>query len=290
MKVVHFTIPVSKEQTIVVQEDILLHYYNHLHRHREIQIEWVVEGTGILIAGNYMQRFESGDIYIIGANQSHIFKSDEVYFQDGENKNIHSISIFFNHEQLSENLLRLPEMMGIRKFVDSLHNGMQLPDSDVIKNTIAEIVSSRESLRLASFIRLLHQISNVRNSKPLATNNSEQLISEVEGIRMDQIFQYLVANYKKHISLNEISEIANLTPHAFCRYFKKHTDKTFISFLNELRVNEACKMIVSGKFNSFSDVSYETGFDNVTSFNRVFKKTIGQSPREYLRSFRERLI
>ncbi|WAC14010.1 helix-turn-helix domain-containing protein [Dyadobacter pollutisoli] len=290
MKVVQFTIPVSKEHTIVVQEDILPHYYNHLHRHREVQIEWVVEGTGILIAGNYMQRFESGDVYIIGANQSHIFKSDEVYFHPEEDKKIHSISIFFDPRQLSENLLSLPELTVIRKFVDSLHNGMQIPESDVIKKTITEIVHSKESMRVASFIKLLHQVSTVRNIKPLATNNSEQIISEVEGIRMDQIFQYLVANYKKHISLTEISEIASLTPQAFCRYFKKHTDKTFVSFLNELRVNEACKMIVSGKFDSFSDVSYQTGFDNVTNFNRVFKKTMGQSPREYLKDFRERLI
>lgn len=290
MKVVQFTIPVSKEQTIVVQEDILPHYYNHLHRHREVQIEWVVKGTGILIAGNYMQRFESGDVYVIGANQPHLFKSDDVYFQGEEDKRIHSISIFFNHGRLSENLLRLPEMTGIRKFIDGLHNGMQLPESDVIKNTITEVVASRESLRVASFICLLHQISTVRNIKPLATNNSEQLISEAEGMRMDQIFQYLVTNYKRHISLTEISEIASLTPHAFCRYFKKHTDKTFVGFLNELRVNEACKMIVSGKFDSFSDVSYKTGFDNVTNFNRVFKKTIGRSPREYLRDFRDKVI
>jgi YesN/AraC family two-component response regulator len=292
MKVVQFTIPVSKENTIVVQEDILHHYYNHLHRHREVQIEWVVEGTGILIAGNYMQRFGSGDVYIIGANQSHIFKNDETYFDPEEGKQVHSISIFFNPHQLMDNILNLPEMSGIRKFVDGLHNGFQIPEesADAIKSTIREIMQAKDGLRVSSFITLLHQFSVARNMQPLATNNSEHIISEVEGIRMDQIFQYLVANYKNHISLHEISEVANLTPQAFCRYFKKHTDKTFVSFLNELRVNEACKMIVSGRFDSFSEVSYQTGFDNVTNFNRVFKKTIGKSPREYHRDFRARLI
>lgn len=292
MKVVQFTIPVSKENTIVVQEDILPHYYNHLHRHREVQIEWVIEGTGILIAGNYMQRFGSGDVYIIGANQSHIFKNDEVYFDPEEGKQIHSVSIFFNPHQLMNNILNLPEMNGIRKFVDGLHNGFQIPQesAESIKTIIKEVMQAKDSLRVASFITLLHQFSIARNMQPLSTNNSEHIISEVEGIRMDQIFQYLVTNYKNHISLNEISEVANLTPQAFCRYFKKHTDKTFVSFLNELRVNEACKMIVSGKFDSFSEVSYQTGFDNVTNFNRVFKKTIGKSPREYHRDFRARLI
>ncbi|WP_026631188.1 AraC family transcriptional regulator [Dyadobacter alkalitolerans] len=291
MKVVQFTIPVSKEHTIVVQEDILPHYYNHLHRHREVQIEWVVEGSGILIAGNYMQRFESGEVYIIGANQSHIFKNDEAYFNPEEKKQVHSVSIFFNPTQLHQNILSLPEMASIKKFVDGLHNGYQIPESalPIVQKTISELKQNKDSLRVASFISLLHLFSTIRDIKPLATNNSEQIISEVEGIRMDQIFQYLVSNYKRHISLAEISEISNLTPQAFCRYFKKHTDKTFISFLNEVRVNEACKIIISGMFDSFSDVSYQTGFDNVTNFNRVFKKIMGKSPREFHRDFRERV-
>jgi YesN/AraC family two-component response regulator len=291
MKVVQFTIPVSKENTIVVQEDILPHYYNHLHRHREVQIEWVVEGSGILIAGNYMQRFEAGEVYIIGANQSHIFKNDEAYFNPDEKKQVHSVSIFFDPYQLSQNILSLPEMTGIRKFVDGLHNGFQIPEAagDAIKKTIVEVKQNKESQRVAAFISLMHLFSTTRDMKPLATNNSEQLISDVEGIRMDQIFQYLVTNYKKHISLAEISEVANLTPQAFCRYFKKHTDKTFVSFLNEVRVNEACKIILSGRFDSFSNISYQTGFDNVTNFNRVFKKTIGKSPGEYYKDFRGRL-
>jgi len=292
MKVVQFTIPVSKESTIVVQEDILPHYYNHLHRHREVQIEWVVEGSGMLIAGNYMQRFESGDIYIIGANQSHIFKNDQVYFDPEEKKQIHSISIFFDPNHLSKNILSLPEMVGVKKFVDGLHNGFQIPERshDIVKSTINSIKQSTETPRVAAFITLLHLMSTIGNLKPLATNNNEQIISEVEGIRMDQIFQYLVTNYKNHISLNEISGIANLTPQAFCRYFKKHTDKTFVSFLNEVRINEACKMIVSGKFEGFSDVSYQTGFDNVTNFNRVFKKTMGKSPSEYQRDFLSKVL
>lgn len=289
MKVVQFTIPVSRESTIVVQEEKLPHYYPHLHRHREVQIEWVVEGSGILVAGNYMQRFESGDIYIIGANQSHIFKNDESYFNPDEPRQIHSVSIFFDPNYLSQNILSLPEMVNIRKFVHGVHNGFQIPEEarEAVQKIIAEIIQQKESQRVAAFIKLLYQFSTTRELKPLATSNSEQVISEVEGIRMDRIFQYLVTNYKRHISLAEISEIANLTPQAFCRYFKKHTDKTFVSFLNEVRINEACKIILSGKFDSFSDICYQTGFDHVTNFNRVFKKTTGMSPGEYQKGFRD---
>ena len=110
-------------------------------------------------------------------------------------------------------------------------------------------------------------------------------ITDTEGTRMDRIFQYLVAHYQQPVSLAAIAEVANLTPQAFCRYFKKHTDKTFVSFLNEMRVGEACKLILSGQFTSFAEVAYQTGFENVTHFNRVFKKCVGQSPRAFQRDF-----
>jgi AraC-like DNA-binding protein len=292
MKVVQFTIPVAGDRTIVVQCNKLPHFYNHLHRHREVQIEWVVEGSGMLIAGNYMQRFESGDVYIIGANQPHIFKSDPQYFDADEKQEVFSLSIFFDPVYLSEHLFHLPEMLAIRKFVMSLHNGFQIPNFalSMVRNTIGDVVLHPGPRRIASFITLMNMCATIRELKPLATGNSEQVMSDGEGMRMDQIFQYLVTHYKSHISLNQIVEIANLTPQAFCRYFKKHTDKTFVTFLNEVRINAACKMINSSDFKSFSDVSFQNGFENVTTFNRVFKKMMGKSPREYRHDFRNKLI
>ena len=74
MKVVQFTIPVAADHSVIVQEDVLPNFYGHLHRHKEMQIMWIIKGEGTLIAGNYMQRFKSGDVYVIGANQPHVFK------------------------------------------------------------------------------------------------------------------------------------------------------------------------------------------------------------------------
>ena len=81
MKVVQFTIPVAKENSVIVQEERQAYFYNHLHRHNETQITWIIKGEGTLIIGNYMQTFKAGDIYIIGANQPHIFKNEPVYFE-----------------------------------------------------------------------------------------------------------------------------------------------------------------------------------------------------------------
>ncbi len=75
-----------------------------------------------------------------------------------------------------------------------------------------------------------------------------------------------------------------MTPQAFCRYFKKHTRLTFIAFVNEVRINEACKKLVSGKFDSVAAVALDCGYSNITNFNRVFKSVTKQSPSSYIRS------
>lgn len=80
--------------------------------------------------------------------------------------------------------------------------------------------------------------------------------------------------------------MAYLTPPAFCRYFKQHTCKTYANFLNEVRINEACKKIIGEKFDSLSSIAYEMGFNNVVTFNRVFRKIRGITPRDYLKEYR----
>ncbi len=114
MKVVQFTIPVAADNSIHLQEDKLRHFYPHLHRHTETQVTWVVRGEGTLIAGNNMHRFMPGDIFVIGANQPHLFKSGPEYFAADSTKNIHSYNIFFNPKGFLAQLLAFPEMRGIK--------------------------------------------------------------------------------------------------------------------------------------------------------------------------------
>jgi YesN/AraC family two-component response regulator len=83
--------------------------------------------------------------------------------------------------------------------------------------------------------------------------------------------------------------VAHLTPQAFCRYFKKHTLKTYVTFLNEVRINEACKKIVSENFDSLASVAYQTGFTNAVTFNRVFKKITGQPPKKFLNEYLQKV-
>ncbi|MBS1565866.1 MAG: helix-turn-helix domain-containing protein [Bacteroidetes bacterium] len=288
MRVVQFTIPVARENSVVVQEDRMPHFYNHLHWHNETQITWIIKGEGTLIAGNYMQQFRAGDIYILGSNLPHVFKSDPTYFDKRRKLEIHALTIFFNPDGFFQSILCLPEAKAIRKFVEGTTYGLQVPPvwEEKIAACMQEIQLQEQGFRLAGFIRLLQMLSEVKKWKGLATLSAGYSYSDVEGLRMNDVYQYTMTHYSENIQLRQVADIAHLTPQAFCRYFKKHTRKTYIIFLSEIRVNEACKRILSGNYTSISSIAYDTGFSSAVSFNRVFKKVTGKSPREYLREYR----
>jgi AraC-like DNA-binding protein len=104
---------------------------------------------------------------------------------------------------------------------------------------------------------------------------------EKETERMNRVYHYLLDNFKKEIALQEIASVAHLSNEAFCRYFKKHTRKTLSEFVNELRISYACKALQQQKEVSILQVCYESGFNNVSYFNRQFKMQVGMSPLKY---------
>ena len=139
--------------------------------------------------------------------------------------------------------------------------------------------------RLAYFIEMLQVMANLKKWEYLSTESFEYTITDVEGLRMNDIYRYTMDHFTEDITLAQIAAVSYLTPQSFCRYFKKHTTKTYINFLNEVRINEARKRFMEMNFDSISTVAYHSGFNNVISFNRVFKSIVGKTPSEFIKSY-----
>ncbi|MEO5563455.1 MAG: AraC family transcriptional regulator [Chitinophagaceae bacterium] len=227
----------------------------------------------------------------MGANQPHIFKSDPVYFENPGKTEVHALTMFVDPRGPFNTILDLPEMKEVKKFLEATKMGLQVPTSsqrEVIEKMIT-VKDARNGYRLTTFINLLQLLSTIKKYKPLSDRHAEYTISEYEGLRMNDIYQYTMTHYNENITLEQISSVAHLTVQAFCRYFKKHTCKTYISFLNEIRVNEACKKIIAEDFDGLASVAYQTGFTNAVTFNRVFKKITGQPPKRFLTEYMQKV-
>ncbi len=287
MKILPFTIPVPHDHTIIVQNEVLPYFYKHLHRHQEVQLTWIVEGEGTLIAGNDIRNFSAGDVFLLGSNQPHVFKSDPEYFEPNSTKQVHAITIFFNPQGKLLALLGLPEMKNIHALLQKLSNGFKIPQS--IRQNVSGLITTihlNDGIgRMLAFVQLLQCFSECSDLEPIVSNNYVRSITDSEGMRIGFIYDYIVQNATHQLTLDDVAGQANMTAHAFCRYFKKHTKYTFINFLSKIRVNEACKMLNDADYKTISNVAFSCGFNSVNNFNRVFKTVTGKTPRMYISNY-----
>ncbi|QHS55690.1 helix-turn-helix transcriptional regulator [Mucilaginibacter sp. 14171R-50] len=291
MKVLPFTIPVPHDKTIIVQRETLPSFYPHLHRHAEVQITRVREGHGTLLAGNSMHPFGPGEIYVLGVNLPHVFKSSTEYFEEDSNLTIDALTIFFDPKGKMSALFDLPEMKAVQLFFEQWQCGFKIPAAGYVffSSLIDKVEKSAGASQMAAFIEMLHMMSKVDGLQPLSTVNYAQPLTDPEGVRIASVYNYIMHNFSKPLTLDEVAQQAHLTPNAFCRYFKKHTRVTFTAFVNKVRVNQACKLLVSSNYNSIADVAYNCGFTSVTNFNYVFKNVTGRAPRDYVNEYEREL-
>lgn len=287
MKVLQFTIPVPRDKTVIVQRDVLPHFYPHLHRHQEIQLTWIQQGEGTLVAENNMHAFRSNEIYWLGVNLPHVFKSDPSYFSPKSRKKVQTLNIFFNIKGQLDSFFDLPEIKILKSFLQQQQQGFKVPQQHVteISGKMLRIRNSSGVDQLIHFIELLKQLSSFRGLTPLSSCSKPGVYSEHEGIRIAAIYNYIMQQYDRPITLEDVAKQAHMTPQAFCRYFKKHTLHTFVSFLNEVRINEACKKLTDGNYDSIAIVAHHCGFNSITNFNRVFKSVTDKSPSKYVESY-----
>lgn len=290
MRVVQYSPPVPESDLVIVDHDVLPFFYDQYHQHKEMQVTYIIKGEGTLIVGKYNQPFKAGDIYILGSRQPHVFKSSPHYHGDPEGSNCEAIQVYFDIGGLPRLFLALPEMEEFNRFVEFSSGGLQVPAKYEARvgEMIRELYGKSRVERLIRIIELFVSFEReVTEWKSLSNGFMEHRhMDNLDGTRINDVFKFTREHYMENISLTKIAEVANITPNAFCKFFKKHTRKTYNSFLNEVRIKEACRMMISNRYTSISNIAYTTGFNSPTNFNRVFRRTVGMSPGDYLREYK----
>ncbi len=281
MKALSFKIPKLEEESIKLQEDKLNHFYDLLHFHPEYQITLIIKGEGSFTIGESTGKFEKRNMFVVGSNVPHVFKSAREYY---ENQKLisHSLSIFFKEDSFGAEFFKLPETKHIGKMLYSFNRGIKIKEDKKCSKYFFDVINSKGIDRIKNFLDLLNELSTFSKVKFLSREKEIIKSNEQSDKRMNEIFRFVLNNYQSEIKLKTISGIANLSEPAFCRYFKKRTRKTFFDFLNELRISEACKLLLN-KDTSISEAAFEVGFNNISNFNRKFKSILGVTPTEYSR-------
>jgi len=273
MKIYPFKIPKSEHTAIILQEDVDIIFYDKLHQHEEIQISYIVKGQGTLIVGDTANHYRANDVLIIGSNLPHVFKSDVF-----NSKASHMLSLFFTKTSFGKDFFNLEELKSVSRFFKRSVHGFKITSKKKdIYNLFFQINTASKLDRVIIFLKILKNLSSCSYSS-LSSFVYEKKYTEIEGKRMQNVFEFTMSHFSEEISLETVSAVANMTKNAFCKYFKKRTNKTYFRFLNELRIEHACKSLHMENELPIAEIAYKSGFNNISNFNRQFQKIKGQSP------------
>jgi len=275
MKVLPFKIPKPEHHALIYQEDSELIFYDKFHQHGEIQDSFIKEGEGTLIVGDTINYYQKGDILVIGSNLPHVFKSDTSH-----NIKSHMLTLFFTKDAFGEAFFELEELKELKSFFKRTENGFKTASSTTLALLFSELKSSS---KLNRFILLLNILKALSITKSLALSSFiyEKQYTDIEGKRMSAVMEFTMNNYSNNISLDTIAKVASMTKNAFCKYFKKRTNKTYFRFLNELRVENASKLLLVNNDYSIAEIADQSGFNNISNFNRQFKSVKHLAPSDY---------
>lgn len=266
------------------------HFPNPLQFHPEIEILLVLKGTGTRLVGDSVKHFGPGDLVMIGQNVPHVWYSDAKYALKSNHDYSEITFILFKKEIFGKQFWELPESQNVRQLIKLSQRGIKVTGKSLEKITLLmkSISNSSGLKRITLLLSILETIATRKEYHILASPSVQQTINESDSNRLNNVFQYVNNNYHNDISLENVATIANLSTPAFCRYFKNRTNKTFIKFLNEIRITHACRLLVEDGL-PVATIGYTCGYSNVSYFIKQFKKITGLTPLSYKKEYADQI-
>jgi AraC-like DNA-binding protein len=281
----------NPECSFIVRMDVGKNMKNNWHYHPDCELLYIRRSTGTWLVGDYVGRFRSGDVILIGPNLPHSFRHEYAYVMERDKEPGEAIVALFLKRILGDTLLDLPEVKGIKNILALSEKGLKLTGRtrQKVAAMMEKMLDESPGRKLIDLLLILQMIAEEKGFKVLASNGFSYDSDGVDNARINAIFEYTFNNYQNQITVEEIAALVNMGKHSFCRYFKEKTKKTYIQFLMEVRIGKACRLLLEDDMN-VAEVCYSSGFNSISHFNHQFKAIKNKSPMEYKQSYLNLLI
>ena len=273
--------PLTKDDCLLVFDRVKTHFDFPIHFHPEYEINFVYNATmAQRVVGDQIEYIDDLDLVLTGPNLQH-------GWLDGKmgNREIREITIQFQKDLFHSTLLERNIMSNINELLKNSTRGVKFskPTAQLLQLRIEKIISSNGSQSLIELLDILTTLAN-SNDKVLLTSTNFELEELEKSEKMRTIYQYIQANFQLSMKLKEIANEHNMTPITFGRFMKRETGKTFIEYLNHFRIGYAAQQLINSNF-SITEIAFNSGFNNLANFNRIFKQLHGCTPTEYKLNF-----
>lgn len=277
-------LPLSEDTSFVAKTFRTPHFEVDWHQHIEFEMILFTEGEGLSFIGNDVGEFKTGDIFLLGANVPHTFQKQQ------RDKIVSAVVVQFKENFWGDIFLNLPECQQIKQLFDLAVHGLKLYGESKIEINaiIRELEHSAGFERIINLVQCLNIIEKNREFIPLSTHEMRSYSFKLNE-RIDRVFKYTIENFRNPITLDEIAGLAQMSVPAFCSYFKKSTKKTYIDFLNEIRIGYSCKLLMDTSM-QMADICFESGYNTLANFNKQFLKVKQTTPSKYRSTLKNSII
>ncbi len=281
---------ILREITPLTQSDCFTYFYRAksdfdfpLHYHDEIELNFIKNARGAKrIIGDHVEEIGDIELVLVGPGLPH------GWFGSGFPKNqIEEITIQFHKDFFDERFLQKNQLSFIRNMLRRSLRGI-LFSAETTKRLEPRIFSLGKKQGFDSVLELLsilHDLSISREFRTLSDSGfSDTEVFSYNSRRIEKVMEFMHSSFYKQINLSEAAKITSMTDSAFSRFFKLRTGMTFIDCLTEVRLGHASRMLISTT-KTIAEIAYSCGFNNISNFNRIFRKKKGCTPRELRESY-----
>ncbi len=253
-----------------------------LHCHEELELNFIMNAKGARrVVGDHISEIDDLELVLIGSNLPHVWQTHKC-----RNKEIREITIQFHKDLFDEKFLRRNQLSFIRNMLEKSAKGIQFarPAIQLITPRLTLLNQKQGFDSVLELLSILHDLSISRNMHTLSDATFSNAEFSYNSRRIEKAIEYMNQGFQKQITLAEVSKLANMTEASFSRFFKARTGITFMDSLLEMRLGHASRLLIDTT-QSIAEVAYNCGFNNISNFNRLFKKKKGCTPKEFRENY-----
>jgi AraC-like DNA-binding protein len=256
------------------------------HYHNNYEISFITEGSGKRIVADSIQEFQPGDLVFIGCNLPHVWIADKETLNPSL-RTLEMVFLQFTDRLLSPQLLSLPEFKYVAKALALSERGILIVGQTL--NEVSELMLQMPYLkgfeRMLHFFKMMDIIGKSDSNVQLASKEYLKVRFTTGNKRIASIHEYLMNNYREEINLKRIAELVSMAEGSLCRFFKENMGVTLFEYLNRIKTDFACKLLMDHDL-SIMEVCFDSGFNNLSHFNKQFRKMTGVTPSEYRKNLK----
>ena len=253
-----------------------------LHCHEELELNFIMNAKGAKrVIGDHICEIDDLELVLVGSNLPHVWQTHKC-----KSKEIREITIQFHKDLFDEKFLRSNQLSFVRNLLEKSAKGI-LFSRQTIQQIAPRLTLLSQKQGFDSVLELfsiLHDLSISRNMHTLSGSTFNNAELSYNSRRIEKAVEYMNQSFQKHITLTEVAKLANMTDVSFSRFFRHRTGITFMDSLLEMRLGHASRLLIDTT-QSVAEVAYNCGFNNISNFNRLFKKKKGCTPREFRENY-----